>query len=104
VVVNGEIYAVHSIDDGALAAVRFLRIDAVTNTVLENQTIFDPGSQATSFPSVAVNEFGDVVIGVTRTGSGSGEFASSYAIVGKTVGGITTFNPPMLLKQGVADY
>jgi hypothetical protein len=104
VLVNGEIYAVHSVDDGALAAVRFLRIDAVTNTVLENQTIFDPGSQATSFPSVAVNEFGDVVIGVTRTGSGAGGFASSYAIVGKTVGGITTFNPPMLLKQGVSDY
>jgi hypothetical protein len=104
VLINGEIYAVHAVDDGGLAAVRFLRIDAATNTVLENQTISDPGSQATTFPSVAVNEFGDVVIGVTRTGTGPGEFASSYAIVGKTVGGITTFNPPMLLKQGVSDY
>ena len=101
---NGEIYAVQAIDNGGIASVRFLRIDAATNTVLENQTIINPGSQATTFPSVAVGEFGDVVIGVTRTGSSPGEFASSYAIVGKTVGGITSFNSPMLLKQGVADY
>ncbi len=101
---NGEIYAVHSVDNGGIAATRFLRIDAATNAVLENQTINDPGFQATTFPSVAVNEFGDVVIGFTRTGAGPGEYASSYALVGKTVGGITAFNPPMLLQQGVADY
>jgi hypothetical protein len=99
---NGEIYAAHSIDNGGLASVRFLRLDAATNAVLESQTIVDPLGRALSFPSIAVNDFGDVVIGVT--GTSTTEFASSYAVVGKMGGGITTFNPPMLLQAGVSDY
>jgi hypothetical protein len=99
---NGQIYAVHSVDNGGLASVRFLRIDAATNAVLETQTIVDPVGRALTFPSVAVNEFSDVVIGVT--GTSTSEFASSYAMVGKTVGGSTTFNSPMLLHAGVSDY
>jgi hypothetical protein len=99
---NGQIYAVQSVDDGGLAAVRFLRIDAATNAVLESQTIVDPVGRALTFPSIAVNEFGDTVIGVS--GTSTSEFASSYAMVGKTAGGITTFDPPMLLRAGVSDY
>ena len=100
---NGEIYAVQSIDNAGLASVRFLRIDAATNAVLENQTIIDPASRALTFPSIAVNEFGDLVIGVT--GTSTGEFASGYAMVGKkTAGGLTNFDPPILLQAGVSDY
>jgi hypothetical protein len=99
---NGEIFSVHSIDNGGLASVRYLRIDAATNTVLESQTIIDPVGRAHTFPSVAVNDFGDVVIGVT--GTSTAEFASSYAMVGKLAGGITTFASPILLKAGVSDY
>ncbi len=102
VLVNGEIHAVQSFDDGGLAAVRYMRIDAATNAVLESQTIPHPAGLALTFPSIAVNDFGDVVIGVT--GTSTTEFASSYAVVGKNSGGITMFNPPMLLKAGVADY
>ncbi len=102
VVHNGQIYGVQSINDGGLAAVRFLRIDALTNAVLESRTIVDPASRALTFPSIAVNEFGDVVIGVT--GTSTSEFPSSYAMVGKTSGGVTTFDAPMLLRAGVADF
>ena len=99
---NGELYAVQSVADMGLAAVRFLRLDAVTNAVLESQIIVDPASRALTFPSIAVNDFGDVVIGAT--GTSTTEFASSYAIVGRTTAGITTFNQPLLLKAGVSDY
>lgn len=99
---GNDLYAVQSVADQGLAAVRFLRIDATTNAVLESSIIVDPASRALTFPSIAVNEFGDVVIGVT--GTSTTEFASSYALVGKTVAGVTTFNAPMLLKAGVDSY
>jgi hypothetical protein len=99
---NGQIYAVHSVDNGGLASVRYMRIDAANNAVLESQTITDPAGRAHTFPSVAVNDFGDVVIGIT--GTSTTEFASSYAMVGKLAGGITTFAAPILLKAGVSDY
>ncbi len=99
---GNELYAVQSVADMGLAAVRFLRLDATTNAVLESQVIVDPASRALTFPSIAVNDFGDVVIGVT--GTSTTEFASSYALVGKTVGGTTTFNSPLLLQAGVSDY
>jgi hypothetical protein len=103
VVSNGQIYGVQCIDNGGgLASVRYMRIDAVTNAVLESQTIVDPVGRALTFPSIAVNQFGDVVIGVT--GTSTTEFASSYAIVGKNPGGITSFASPILLRAGTADY
>ncbi len=99
---NGQIYAVQCIDNGGLASVRYMRIDEATNAVLESQTIVDPAGRALTFPSIAVNEFGDVVIGVT--GTSTTEFASSYAMVGNSSSGITNFAPPILLKAGVSDY
>ena len=102
VINNGQIYAVQCIDNGGLASVRYMRIDVATNAVLESQTIVDPAGRALTFPSIAVNEFGDVVIGVT--GTSTTEFASSYAMVGNTSGGITNFASPILLKAGVSDY
>ena len=49
-------------------------------------------------PSLAVNPFGDVVIGFTATGEN--KFPSAYAVVGDTVGGVTTFGQLMELKAG----
>ena len=54
------------------------------------------------YGSIAVNEFGDVVIGFN--GSGPSQFVSSYAVQGTTVSGITTFGEPLLLQAGVANY
>ncbi|MEX2308081.1 MAG: hypothetical protein WD738_10840 [Pirellulales bacterium] len=99
---NGELYGVQAIDNAGIAAVRYWRLDALTNSVVESQVIADPLSRALIFPSIAVNEFGDVVIGFSA--SSATEFASSYAMVGKVAGLTTTFDPPMLLKAGVDNY
>jgi hypothetical protein len=96
---NNEIYAVQAIDDSSRAAVRLLRIDRTNNGVLENTLISDP-SLAFTFPSIAVNEAGDVVIGVT--GTSDTEFASSYALVRRA--GSPTFEPPRLLAAGASTY
>jgi hypothetical protein len=98
---NGEMYAVQTIDDlSALgrATVRFLRIDAVNNNVQESVVLNHP-SLALTFPSIAVNEFGDVVIGAT--GTSTTEFASSYALVRRAGSGVFD---PLQLRAGVANY
>ena len=41
------------------------------------------------YPSIAANEFGDVVIGFS--GTSTTQFVSAYAAAGETVGGVTTF-------------
>jgi len=66
-------------------------------------TIQDSNSDY-GFPSIAANQFGDVVIGFTR--SGPTEYASAYAMVGSTDSGthVTTFGSPTLLKAGVDVY
>jgi hypothetical protein len=52
--------------------------------------------------SIAVNEFTDVVIGFNV--SSASQFVSSYAVLGKTINGVTTFGEPVLLQTGVAPY
>lgn len=99
---GNELYAVQSIDDGGRAATRYLRIDLTSNTVLESHVIGDSANRAHSFPSIAINQTGDLVIGFTATSST--EFASSYAMVGKVSGGVTQFDLPILLRAGVDNY
>lgn len=96
-----SLWAVHSIDVNARAALRWYEIDERTNAVLQSGTIGDPDHDY-FFPTIAVNQFGDVVIGFNR--SGLDEFISSYAVLGETVNGVTTFGTPLLLKAGEANY
>jgi hypothetical protein len=98
---NGELLAVQTIADMGRSAIRYLRLDATTGAVLESSILTDP-ARAFTYPSVAINEFGDVVIGAT--GASTTEFASAYAFVGKLNAGITTFNTPTLLRAGVDAY
>jgi hypothetical protein len=99
--VGNSLWAVHNITFGGRAALRWYEINEVTSAVMQSGTISDP-SLDFSYPSIAANSFGDVVIGFTA--SGPGQFASSYAVAGTTSGGVTTFQPPQLLKAGVAEY
>jgi hypothetical protein len=99
---NGELFAVQTIADMGLSAIRYTRLDAASGAVLESATLVDPAGRAFTFPSIAVNDFGDVVIGAT--GTSTTEFASAYALVGKLSGGITSFNTPTLLRAGVDAY
>jgi hypothetical protein len=86
-------------------ALHWFKIRASDNATLQEGYITDPDLHF-YYGSVAVNEFGDVVIGAS--GSSESQFVSSYAFVGdsegNTVLGDTTFGAPMLLKAGVDDY
>jgi len=82
-------------------AIRWLQIDPETNTVLQSGVIEHPDLDL-SYPSIAVNEFGEIVIGVS--GSSETQFGSAYALAGQTLGGVTFFGAPKLLVPGVADF
>ncbi len=99
--VGNSLWAVQGINVGDRAAIRWYEIDKNTNAVLQSGTIGDPDHDY-YYPSIAVNQLGNVVIGFNR--SGLNEFISSYAVAANTVGGITTFGSPILLKSGVANY
>ena len=98
---GGSIWAVGNVDAGGRAALRWLEIDADTNQILQTGVLTHP-ELALYYGSIAVNEHGHVVIGCS--GSSETQFVSSYAVVGETQGGVTTFGEPILLKAGVADY
>ncbi len=98
---DGSIWAVSTVNAGGRAALRWLEIDAETNEILQTGVLSHP-ELALYYGSIAVNELGQVVIGCN--GSSETQFASSYAIVGETEGGITTFGEPILLRAGEADY
>lgn len=98
---GNSLWATHSISSGGRAAIRWYEINEITNAVIQSGTIGD-ATHDYYYPSIAVNLFGDVVIGFSR--SSDTEFVSAYAVVGDTVGGVTTFGSPILLKAGVDDY
>ena len=99
--VGGVLFAVQATQVGGHSAIRWYRVDAASDTLLESGTISDPNFDY-SYPSIAANEDGIIVIGFD--GSSLTQFVSSYAIAGETVGGATTFGAPLLLKEGVANY
>jgi hypothetical protein len=103
--VNGQIWMVmNAIDTGTgRGSIHWLRIDAANTTIIDEGYIGD-STQSFIFPSIAANPDGDVVIGFNAVGPGPGQFASSYAVVGRTVGGKTIFGDAILLKRGSASY
>ncbi len=99
---NDSFWGVQTVDDGTgRAAMRWFQINANTNELQQEGLISDPNLDF-YYGSIAVNEFNDVVIGFS--GSGENQFVSAYAALGQTVNGVTTFDTPLLLKEGVADY
>ena len=109
--VNGLIYAVHAVEvnpaggppvtGSQRASLQWFKLDAGTGALLQSGTITD-GTLDLFFPSIAANTNGTVVIGCN--GCNAASFVSSYAIVGETVGGVTTFGAPQLLQAGTASY
>lgn len=85
---------------------RWFEVDATTMAIEQVGEVSAPSEMDITYPSIAVNEDGDVVIGFTASGPDAGEFASAYAIVGRTDGnGETTFpDNAILLQQGVHTY
>lgn len=103
--VGGILFAVHTTEVNNLAAIRWYRISATNNVVLESGTISgtpnDPEMEL-FYPSIAANTNGTVVIGFN--GSSLSSYVSAYAVVGQTINGVTTFGNPLLLKAGTASY
>ncbi len=101
--VSGSLWAAHAVLDPAnnSSAVRWYEIDEATNALLQTGLITDPNLDFLD-PSIAVNQFGTVVIGYTATGPT--QFPSAFVSVGQTVGGVTTFNAPLLTQAGTATY
>jgi hypothetical protein len=102
--VGSIIYSVHSAQVGGRAAIRWYKIDETTNTMLQGGTISDPNYDF-CYPSIGANDNGDVVIAYSRSGTSAVDgFIGSYASVGTTTAGVTTFGSPITLKAGVANY
>ena len=98
---NGVIYAVHSTQIGNLAAIRWYRIDATNQAILESGTIVDPVKDL-YYPSIAANPAGTVIIACS--GSSSFTFPSSFVIPGSIINGVTIFGAPIQLQAGTASY
>ncbi len=96
-----NLWSVQSVDSNGLSALRWFRIDASTNSLLESGLITSP-TKAYSFGSIAVNPSGDIVIGFS--GSDSNTFASSFAVSGHLGPGGTTFGNVQLLNAGTSTY
>jgi hypothetical protein len=90
-----------SVQVGAHAGLRWYRVNATNYTLLESGTISDPTLDL-YYPSIAANTNGTIVIACNA--SGANTFVSSFATVGQTVNGVTTFAGLLLLKAGVASY
>jgi hypothetical protein len=99
--VGGVLYAVHGTQVGDRAAVRWYRIDPVNKTILESGTLNDP-TKDLFYPSIAVNTMGTVVIAYNA--SSASTFLSSFAVIGTTSNGVTSFGQPLLLSSGLASY
>ncbi len=99
--VGGVVFATHGTEVGGRAAIRWYRIQAGTYTLLESGTISDPNLDL-FYPSIAANSNGTIVIGYN--GCSLSSYISSYAVVGQTVSGVTTFGSPLLLQSGLASY
>jgi hypothetical protein len=98
---NGAIWGVQTVSYQGHAALRWFRIAADTNTLIQEGLIAD-GALDFYYGSIAVNKFDDVVIGFN--GSSDSQFISTYAVKGATVAGSTRFGEPLQLKAGAGSY
>ena len=99
--VAGVLYAVHSTYFNDHIAIRWYRIRAADNVLLESGTIADPNLDL-FFPSIAANSAGVVVIGFN--GCSIDTFITSFAIAGQTINGVTTFGSRLLLRASTGNY
>jgi hypothetical protein len=101
IVRHGSLWGVESVESNDRVALRWFEIDTRTGTLRQEGLMGYPYLDF-YYGSIAVNEFGDVVLGFN--GSGTGEFIGSYAAIGRPRGGMTAFGIPFLLKEGVDTY
>jgi hypothetical protein len=99
---HGTIWSVETVGHKDRAAIRWLEVDPKSATVVHEGLITDPQLHLYN-ASIAVNEFGNVVIACN--GSSVSQFVGIYAVAGVTdASGDTTFGRPLLVKAGVDDF
>jgi hypothetical protein len=102
--VGNLIYLAHTVSSGGRAAVRWTILNDTTSSVVQEGTISEPGADI-FMPDIAANEFGEVVIGYSRSNATAPTgYVSAYAIGGTTSGGVLTFGTPLLMHQGEDQY
>jgi hypothetical protein len=99
--VGGVLYAVNSTELNSRIAIRWYRVRASDNVLLESGTIADPDLDL-FFPSIAANPYG--VVTIAFNGCGIGTDVSCFALVGQTVNGVTSFGTRLLLQNGATSY
>jgi hypothetical protein len=99
--VNGVIYAVHNVEVNGRAAIRWYRLRAADEALLEQGTLADTDLDL-FYPSIAANSNGTVVIACN--GCSLHSYISAYAYAGLTVNGLTTFGPRILVAAGSVNY
>lgn len=103
--VGNFLYAVHGITVSTRSAARWTIANATTFAIVQQGTI-SSSSLSYFYPSIAVNTSGDVVIAFS--GSNTSTFASTYAVVGSSAGGVAggtlTFGSPVQTHAGTASY
>jgi hypothetical protein len=111
VLINGTMWATHTVEHPTTghAAIHWMQVNEYHTTgsapgqyVLQDGLISDPNLDF-YFASIAVNADDVVVIGFTGSDDTT-QYASSYAVLGETVGATTTFGTPMLLHAGTHEY
>lgn len=100
---NGSLWAVHVVDIGGRHGLRWYELsdDAGQFIIKQFGEITDPQLEF-YYPSIAVNDFGDVAIGFS--GSADQTPISAYLAVGNTVDGTTTFDDPVVTHAGFGAY
>jgi hypothetical protein len=94
---GGILCAAQSIEVSTRAAIRWYRIDATNHVLIESGTLTNADLDL-FFPSLAVTKNGVMLI--CCNGSSLQVPVSSYAFVGQTIAGVTTFSDTNLLQLG----
>ena len=109
---DGVIWGVHCARNQPLDrrnAIRWVKIDDTTSppTILDEGVITEP-SVTVMHPSIAINEFGDIVICYNTVGrsttTGANVPCSVKAVVGRDVSGTVSFGSPILIHEGTRPY
>jgi len=99
--VGGVLYAIHNTYLNDHIAIRWYRVRAADNALLESGTIADPNLDL-FFPSIAANSYGVVVVCFNACGLSS--YIGCCAMAGQTLNGVTTFGDRLTLQSGVTNY
>lgn len=99
--VGDVLFGVHNTEFNNRIAIQWYRVSATNGVLLEQGMISDTDLDL-FYPSIAANTNGTVVIGCN--GSSIDTYISSYAYVGQTASGVTTFGSSILLLAGMTNY